>query len=474
MIDLKHEIKRELDLTNPPDLWERIQADADNHDIDAGPLPIDARHWRRRPGWLAAVAAVTILLALVVLKALPGTDSTVDTGPAVTAPPTTLTLDALEDAEQFRVANITVTVQCTATKSTPDSAMRDLVLGGVVVDNPDNRRTLDGVSVAVGDLLALIIREDPGRGDLGRRLTLYDNTQWFGGATISSCDELVESVPTWVDGGFFNGGIPGGYEILLGTDVPVVPEPSTDDGPTTLARGEGVEIGGFSPLTGRTLNLDAVEQDGEVTGEFRVDDVVITLECADTAFYGHDLILGGQVSDDPDGQGLVYTSQGGELLADGSFAFSGEESVAVGDLVALVIREDRDEDGPGRQRVTLYAGESIRDNDHPGSCTELVESIPNLDGGYFNDVAGDIETNLLPLTPPCDEWTEREVTSDDLEESGCSDGRVLAAQEVHDCTDGRVLYWNEVVWGYVGERAHAHEDGAETVAPDAERAACGY
>jgi hypothetical protein len=221
VIDLKHEIKRELSLINPPDLWERIQADADTHDILASPLPIDARHRRRRSGWLAAVAAVTVLLALVVLKALPGTDSTVDTGPAtegpaVSAPPTTLALDALEDAEQFRVANIIVTVQCTATKSTPDSAMRDLVLGGVVAENPDNRRTLDGVSVAVGDLLALIIREDPDRPDLGRRVTLYDNTQWFGGATISSCDELVESVPTWVDGGFFNDGIPGGYEILLG------------------------------------------------------------------------------------------------------------------------------------------------------------------------------------------------------------------------------------------------------------------
>jgi len=40
--------------------------------------------------------------------------------------------------------------------------------------------------------------------------------EWYGGATISSCDELVESVPTRVDGGFFTVDIPGGYEVLPG------------------------------------------------------------------------------------------------------------------------------------------------------------------------------------------------------------------------------------------------------------------
>ena len=55
-----------------------------------------------------------------------------------------------------------------------------------------------------------------------------------------------------------------------------------DDGPTTLARGDDVEIGGFGGLVGQTLNIDAVEQDGEVTGEFRVNNVVVTLQCADT------------------------------------------------------------------------------------------------------------------------------------------------------------------------------------------------
>ena len=37
----------------------------------------------------------------------------------------------------------------------------------------------------------------------------------------------------------------------------------------------------------------------------------------------------------------------------------------------------------------------------------------------------------------------------------------------------RVLYWNDRVWGYVAEPANPHEVGAEQVAPDAEREACG-
>ena len=122
-------------------------------------------------------------------------------------------------------------------------------------------------------------------------------------------------------------------------------------------------------IGGQTLNIDAVEQDGEVTGEFRVNNVVVTLQCADTEFDGRDLILGGEMTDDPDDQGLV--------------ADVGDATVTVGDLLALIIRED----DPDSYRVTLYA------NDSAGSCTELVESVPfNLDGGFFAGVdAGDIE-----------------------------------------------------------------------------------
>ena len=45
-----------------------------------------------------------------------------------------------------------------------------------------------------------------------------------------------------------------------------------DDGPTTLAKGEDMEFVGNDGLGGQTLNITAEEEDGEVTGEFRVTD----------------------------------------------------------------------------------------------------------------------------------------------------------------------------------------------------------
>lgn len=63
----------------------------------------------------------------------------------------------------------------------------------------------------------------------------------------------------------------------------------------------------------------SLHRDGEVTGEFRVENVVVTLQCADDEIDGQDLILGGEVTDDPDGQGLGIRYGG---------------RVAVGDLVA--------------------------------------------------------------------------------------------------------------------------------------------
>ncbi len=66
----------------------------------------------------------------------------------------------------------------------------------------------------------------------------------------------------------------------------------SDDGSTTLAKGEDVELVGNDGLAGQTLNISAQEEDGEVTGEFRVTENVITLECADTDTDGV-VILGG-------------------------------------------------------------------------------------------------------------------------------------------------------------------------------------
>ena len=60
-----------------------------------------------------------------------------------------------------------------------------------------------------------------------------------------------------------------------------------------LAKGDDVEIAdivvGGTGLAGQTLNITAEEQDGQVTGELRVDNVVVTLQCADTETDGRDL-----------------------------------------------------------------------------------------------------------------------------------------------------------------------------------------
>ena len=94
-------------------------------------------------------------------------------------------------------------------------------------------------------------------------------------------------------------------------------------------------------LGGQTLNIDAVEENGEVTGEFRVSEVVTRVDCADT-----------------DTDGIV--SLGGEVTT-GAPGF-----IEVGDLLALIIREG-DPDS-----VSLYANDSGAE-----SCTELLESIPD-------------------------------------------------------------------------------------------------
>jgi hypothetical protein len=89
VIDLKHEIKRELNQINPPDLWERIQADAVND--HAAVLDLTTARHRRRPSLWVAVAAV-ILLTLGGALAVLDDDQTVDTTPATepTHTPTTL------------------------------------------------------------------------------------------------------------------------------------------------------------------------------------------------------------------------------------------------------------------------------------------------------------------------------------------------------------------------------------------------
>jgi hypothetical protein len=85
VIDLKHEIERELSLMDPPDLWDRIRAEAAN-DGDAAVVELTTAQHRRRPSLWLAVAAVTVLLAVVGLLALLDDDPTVDTTPATEVP----------------------------------------------------------------------------------------------------------------------------------------------------------------------------------------------------------------------------------------------------------------------------------------------------------------------------------------------------------------------------------------------------
>ena len=82
-------------------------------------------------------------------------------------------------------------------------------------------------------------------------------------------------------------------------------QPPTPAGATMLAKGDDVEIGGFSGLHGQRLSIDAEQQDGVVTGEFRVGSVVVTIQCAGTATGGKDLILGGVVTENSDGTDML-------------------------------------------------------------------------------------------------------------------------------------------------------------------------
>ena len=135
------------------------------------------------------------------------------------------------------------------------------------------------------------------------------------------------------------------------------PTPTEGLGPTTLAKGKDVELVGNVRLAGQTLNITAEEANGEVTGEFRVTDVVVGVDCANTDTDGV-VILGGAVTADP------------------------RANVGVGELLALIIREG-DPDS-----VALYANDS-----GAASCTELLKSIPDNNSDFVDVEAGsDIQT----------------------------------------------------------------------------------
>jgi hypothetical protein len=140
-------------------------------------------------------------------------------------------------------------------------------------------------------------------------------------------------------------------------------QPPAPAGATTLAKGDVEIIKSFGGLNGQTLSIDAEQQDGVVTGEFRIGNIAVAIQCAGTTTEGKDLTLGGVVTerDDP------------------------ARRVAVGDQLALIIRNEA-VPGGRTQRVTLHQTSVT------GSCNELIASVPyNLDGGFFEDVVGGID-----------------------------------------------------------------------------------
>ena len=144
--------------------------------------------------------------------------------------------------------------------------------------------------------------------------------------------------------------------LLLGACSDEDPSTATAEpaGPTILAKGEDVEFVGDSNFGGQTLSIDVVEENGEVTGEFSVSDVVfVRVDCADTDKDGYIRVAGTVTKGDPTHLGDV------------------------GDLLFLTIRKgDPDSAGPGSNE---YQAES---------CTELLESVPD---GQWDDGLVDVE-----------------------------------------------------------------------------------
>lgn len=120
---------------------------------------------------------------------------------------------------------------------------------------------------------------------------------------------------------------------------------SDDEGPQLVARGVDIElVGGGDGFAGQTLNIDVREEGGEVTGEFRVSEIINTVRCVDTSTEGV-VILGGEVTGVP--------------------ASLPSDLVQPGQLNVLIIRDGDPDD------VSLYGNEVGAE-----SCGELVDSIP--------------------------------------------------------------------------------------------------
>ncbi len=139
---------------------------------------------------------------------------------------------------------------------------------------------------------------------------------------------------------------------------------ASDDGPTTLAKGN-VRFIGSTDLGGQTMAVTAVQQEGQVTGEARFSfGLVLDLQCADTDTDGF-VILGGQV-----------TAEDGD-------------AATVGDRVAVIIREGDPDSVLVWYELPLPEGDLAA-----GSCGEFLDTLPHDQFTGLADIAegDDIET----------------------------------------------------------------------------------
>ena len=134
----------------------------------------------------------------------------------------------------------------------------------------------------------------------------------------------------------------------------------SDDGPTTIVSGTDIEFVGSDGLGQQSLDIEAVLEDDEVTGEARFTTVVVDLECHDPDAEDGTAVVGG----------LVTTP-------------SGDNSPAVGEFIAVIV-EDGDPD-----RAAIWI-----DSEPEGSCDEVLDSIPAEafeDSAFAEVESGDLE-----------------------------------------------------------------------------------
>lgn len=57
----------------------------------------------------------------------------------------------------------------------------------------------------------------------------------------------------------------------------------------------------------------------------------------------------------------------------------------------------------------------------------------------------------------CRSWADAPVTADTIDK-GCGEDGSLKLSATKLCADGRTIFWNDVGWGYFGERMRLHDD----------------